>query len=146
MTRHSSDGDGTELSRETIQQLEETIFSARNFVEPSPDMRPRTLEQAKDAYRNHVWANRIVVTALGCMFLWSIAATSLRYLGQHRDKLTGPFPEELEQRASRYPSQDRYGTDWRLVEAFQQERSLQKQDSKERLMQAPRISSTKSTF
>jgi hypothetical protein len=146
MAKQVGDGDSFQLDNEAIRELEETIFSARNFVVPSPDLRPRTLEQARDAHRIHVWANRIAVAAFGCMFLWSIAIIATRHLGQYRDKLTGPFPDELEQRAARYPSHDRYGTQWRLVEAFQQERSLQTEDSSVRTMRGPQPGSAKDTF
>ncbi len=124
MTRHSNEDREPELNQEITRQLEETIFSARNFVVPSPDLRPRTLEQAKEAYKNHMWANRIAVTVLGCMFLWSVTTVTTRFLGQYRGKLSGPFPEEIQQRAASYPRYDSYGTPWHLVEVFQQERSL----------------------
>ncbi len=77
------------------------------------------------------------------MLFWSVAATSMRYLGKHRDKIAGPFPEELELRAERYPGQDRYGTQWRLVEAFQQERSLEVRDHNGQAFQSPDFSSPK---
>ncbi len=39
MSKRSINGDGPELSSQEARELEEIIFSARNFVVPSPDLR-----------------------------------------------------------------------------------------------------------
>ena len=108
----------------SLRQLEAAIFSARNFVQPSPDLRPRTLEQARDASRIHTWSNRLTVTVLAAMLIWSSVITVMRDLGKHREKIAGPFPQEIEQRAQSYPNRYPYSPEWRMVDAFQEERSV----------------------
>ena len=109
---------------ESIEQLEATLFAARNYVTPSSDLRPRTLEQARHTTRTQNWANRLTLITLASMLLWSVTLPLLRELSVHRDKLSGPFPAEIEQAAQDYADQHRYEAQWGLVEAFRDARQL----------------------
>ena len=113
-----------ELDPQTLEQLEATLFAARDFVIPSDDLRPRTLEQARQSRRIQSWANRLTLVTLGCMLLWSMAMPMLRELGSQRDKISGPFPAEIERAAQVYADEHRYEAQWGLVEAFRDARQL----------------------
>lgn len=109
---------------ESFEQLEATLFAARDYVTPSSDLRPRTLEQARHATRAQGWANRLTLITLGSMLLWSVTMPLLRELSSHRDKLSGPFPAEIERAAQDYADLHRYEAQWGLVEAFRDARQL----------------------
>ena len=113
-----------ELDPQTLEQLEATLFAARDYVIPSDDLRPRTLEQSRQATRIQSWANRLTLVTLGCMLLWSMAMPMLRELGSQRDKISGPFPAEIERAAQVYADEHRYEAQWGLVEAFRDARQL----------------------
>ncbi len=117
MSRHEDD-------LESLEPLEATLFAARDYVAPSSDLRPRTLEQARHATRVQDWANRLTLITLGSMLLWSVTLPLLRELSVHRDKLSGPFPAEIERVAQDYADQHRYEAQWGLVEAFRDARQL----------------------
>lgn len=108
----------------SLEQLEATLFAARDYVTPSSDLRPRTLEQARHTTRTQSWANRLTLIMLGSMLLWSVTMPLLRELSLHRDKLSGPFPAEIERAAQDYADQHRYEAQWGLVEAFRDARQL----------------------
>lgn len=111
-----------ELDRQAVERLEATLFAARDYVTPAADLRPRTLEQARTANRTQRWANRLTLLTLGSMLLWSLLVPLLRELGAHRDKLTGPFPADIEQAAQDYVDEHRYEAQWGMVEAFRDAR------------------------
>lgn len=113
-----------EVDPELIEPLEATLFAARDYVVPSSDLRPRTLEQARHTTRGQDWANRLTLITLASMLLWGVAIPLLRELSLQRDKLSGPFPAELERAAQDYAEQHRYEAQWGLVEAFRDARQL----------------------
>ncbi len=119
-----------ELDREAVERLEAALFAARDYVTPAPDLRPRTLEQARTANRAQRWANRLTLFTLGSMLLWSLLVPMLRELGAHRDRLTGPFPEEIEQAAQRYVDEHRYEAHWGMVEAFRDARQTRMSEAR----------------
>lgn len=135
----SSNDNLPDFDADSMRQLEEAIFSARDFVRPSTDLRPRTLEQARDASRIHTWSNRLTVTVLAAMLIWSTLITVMRDLGKHREKIAGPFPQEIEQRAESYPHQYPYSPEWRMVDAFQEERNVHGRSKEARRIETRRI-------
>ncbi|MEO8270545.1 MAG: hypothetical protein ABI557_12550 [Aureliella sp.] len=113
-----------EVDFESFEQLEARLFAARDYVIPSSDLRPRTLEQARHTTRGQDWANRLTLITLASMLLWSVTMPLLRELSLQRDKLSGPFPAEIERAAQDYADQHRYEAQWGLVEAFRDARQL----------------------
>src|SRR5690606_21372188 len=97
---------------ELMEQLEAKLFAAGGYVVPSDDLRPRTLEQARHATRGQNWANRLTLITLGSMLLWGGAIPLLRELSLQREKISGPFPAELERAAQDYAEQHRYEAQW----------------------------------
>ncbi len=114
-----------DLNPEQIRYLEETIFSARNYVRPTDDLRPRTLEAAKESNRLQTNANRLVVGVLGVLLVWSVLVSAASALSIYRDRIAGPFPVEIQQAAERYSAGNHYEIQWGMVDAFQDSRSLE---------------------
>lgn len=115
-----------ELELEQIQQLEATLFAARNFVRPSDDLRPRTLEMARESTTWQIHANRLAGGLLCILLVWSSLLAVSSGLAVYRKQLVGPFPAEIENAAVHNPTNNPYQRDWGLVDAFQESRSLQK--------------------
>lgn len=118
MSRHSLDSD-------QLQQLEATIFAARNFVVPTEDLRPRTLSLAKETGRIQRIANRSALSVTSIMLVWLLAMPFLSKLSRYRDSLRGPMPVEIEHAAHVYSLKHRYEPGWGLVDAFQDSRKLE---------------------
>jgi len=117
------------LDSEQIQQLEATIFAARNFVVPTEDLRPRTLSLAKETSRIQRIANRSAITVTSIMLVWLLAVPVLRSMALYRDSLSGPMSAEIEQTAQSLAIEHRYEPGWGLVDAFQDSRKLELEDS-----------------
>ncbi len=109
---------------EGLLRLEQAIFEARDFVTPSNDLRPRTLEQAKQVASTQGWANRLTLATLAGMLVWCISVPLLQIVSQHRERLSAPFADEILQAAQEYDEQHRYEPQWGMVEVFREARQL----------------------
>lgn len=112
------------LAPDQIQQLEATIFAARNFVVPTEDLRPRTLAAAKESCRIQRVANRTALTLTSIMLVWLLALPIVRGVASYQEQLRGPSPAEIEQTAHSLTLEHRYEPGWGLVDAFQDSRKL----------------------
>ena len=112
------------LDRPKLQALEEMIASARNYVTPSDDLRPQTLETAREESRLQNAANRLLLTGLSCLLVWCILAVFFRKAGDYREHVTGPFPEQIERTAESYRVEKHYEPGWGMVDAFRDERGI----------------------
>jgi hypothetical protein len=116
------------LDSDQIQQLEATIFAARNFVVPTEDLRPRTLSLAKETSLIQQIANRSAITVTSIMLVWLLAVPVLRSMALYRDSLRGPMSAEIEHAAQVLTLEHRYEPGWGLVDAFQDSRKLELED------------------
>lgn len=121
-----------QLDPDQIQQLEATIFAARNFVVPTEDLRPRTLAAAKESCRIQRVANRTAVTLTSIMLVWVLALPIVRGVASYQAQLRGPSPAEIERTAQALTLEHRYEPGWGLVDAFQDSRKLAIEKSSER--------------
>ena len=106
------------------------IFAARHYVRPSDDLRPRTLEAAREQGVQRHYLRRLSLYAAALLMSWLVALPTARALSELRTRIVAPLPAELQQIALELSDQKRYGIDWGLVEAFEQTRSLRVLDSR----------------
>ncbi|MEM7475019.1 MAG: hypothetical protein AAF483_08500 [Planctomycetota bacterium] len=111
------------LSQE-LQDLEELISEAQDYVVPSEELRPELLEVARQHAKLWKIARAGALTAAGLVLIWGIVVPAVGSLSKYRDQVTAPSSSEVEQMA-----QDRYqyyndDEDWSLVETFSEVRDL----------------------
>ena len=117
-TRHGSTEPGDWAA------LEATIRAAGKYVVPGDDLRPRTLEAARQwsaDRRGLRKLRRLMAAALVCSLL---SVQLVDYLRQ-RDNRIAPTPQEFRQRAMELASNANVGPHWGVVEAFSQLRRAQ---------------------
>ncbi len=113
-----------ERERAQIEKLELAIFAARNYVVASQDLRPRTLEAAKDHCGQHRRLRRIGISALAASLVWFMCAPAISTLSGYRSHFSGPSRSEMERTALELSKQKGYGPNWGLVEAFLKLRTI----------------------
>lgn len=102
----------------SFAEIESKIFSARNYVVPSDDLRPRTLEEAAEL-SVPINTFRKLATALAFVFVsWlAIEMVSSSYDRLH-DRLTAPFSQEVHSMAIEMSKKNSDGIGWGLVDVF----------------------------
>lgn len=111
------------IDDETIRSIEAMVMAAGDFVEPSRELRPQTLNEAKSLCRMQRVANHTAIATSLALALWCLYAFSSKYIEQVRDRLSGPFPSEIEATAQSYTEQRHYPIDWGVVDAFTESRT-----------------------
>ncbi len=113
-----------ERERAEIEKLELAIFAARNFVVASQDLRPRTLEAAKEYCSQQRRLRRIGISALAASLVWFTCAPAISTLSGYQSRFSGPSRSEMERTALELSKQKGYGPNWGLVEAFLKLRTI----------------------
>jgi hypothetical protein len=114
----------SKYEREKIKQLEQAIFRARDYVVPSPDLRPRTLEDAKDYCTQKRRVRRLGLSAAAACLVWLLFAPTFSSLSGYSGKFSGPTQMELEHTAIELSHSKGYGFNWGLVDAFLKLRNI----------------------
>jgi hypothetical protein len=113
-----------EDSHADLENLEKIIRAARHFVVPSDDLRPRTLEDARDLGQKRREIRRLGLTSILGIALWGFSFSVVNSAGAFRDAWVTPSGEELRRIAFELGSASQDSHDWGLVEVFDQIRSL----------------------
>lgn len=106
-------------SDDAFADLEQAIFSARNFVVPSDDLRPNVMEEAKENSLQRLGFRRLGILVMACLLVWLIAIPTARALSVMRSQMSAPSTKQVEQVAEELSTQNRYGPNWGLVDAFE---------------------------
>lgn len=106
-------------------RLERLILSAANFVQPSYDLRPRTVEAAREYCRDKRAEQRLGGFVLAVMLVLIISSPAMQYVDVLRTQSTGPSATEMEQIAIEYSERREIGSHFGLSEAFSQLRQFQ---------------------
>lgn len=104
------------------EQLESAVRAAGNYVQPSDDLRPKTLEAATHDRSQRIWARRLGSAALALVLL---VVTGLPGRILHSDALSsGSQSREIrqfdlhEQAATQRMLKAGWNSGWALLEAF----------------------------
>lgn len=122
--------DNTE--RGAFEDLERMIFAARDYAVPSEDLRPRTLEKARELGRFQFQLRRLSLCALIALLVWGAGIPVGRMVSSWRKEFVAPFPEDVHRAARELSARQNTSKDWGMVEAFQQIRDLAKPPAKPR--------------
>lgn len=120
MNKHS----GSFEENNELEKLERAIYAARNYVVPSDDLRPRTLETARNLTSEVRQVRRIRFAAVAGLLVWCAAAMLTNSANAFRDGLVAPFSDEMQSIAAEFSMKHHESFEWGLVEAFTHYRSL----------------------
>ena len=103
-----------------LADIEASIHAAGNYLRPSEDLRPRTLELAHQQNDDKRSGRRFqTVISVLVMFVLIIAPAAERW-GRSPGTLAGPSDAEIHAKAIQLAADSGIGTDWALFETFSQ--------------------------
>ena len=113
--------DQNKLSPEFLKLLEATVQSAGAYVVPSDNLRPHTLEAARDYNADRRGTYGLAKIALAMAILGCVSLPFIDRLASWRDKVTSPTSMQMLEIARK----KNVGIDWGLFEAFSELRQNQ---------------------
>ena len=119
----NQDGDFDEdgISPEILESLEATILAAGRYVVPSDNLRPHTLEAARDFDSDRRGTYQFARFVLAIAVCGCISLPVLDRLASWREKLASPTSLQMLEIAQK----KNVGIDWGLYEAFSELRQNQ---------------------
>ncbi len=117
----NDDFDDDGLSPEILESLEATIFAAGRFVVPSDNLRPHTLEAARDYDSDRRGTYQFARFFLAIAICGCISLPVLDRLASWREKMASPTSLQMLEIAQK----KNVGIDWGLFEAFSELRQNQ---------------------
>lgn len=114
--------DNASLDNVDVDELVQWIREAGDYVVPTPDLRPRVLEVARQVYNEHKQTWRVGLLAVAAMALWITLQPLTSWTTKAQAKWLSPSADELHSIASKIAAQTGCGSEWGLVEAFHSNR------------------------
>ncbi len=119
MVNRSSDDDSV------LVPVELLIRAAGNYVVPSDNLRPRTLEAARERAADRVGFYKLARLFLVLLFCSALSIPALDSLSAWHDRSVSPSAAEIQDQATRIGSEKGVGPHWGLYEAFNRLRNHQ---------------------
>lgn len=113
------------MSEEMVSVLESRIFSAGRYVVPSDELRPKTLEAARDKCSDRQTQHRLVRFAWVMLFCGCLSVPVVGHMEVWRNQLHFPDSSELDLQSMRIAREKGTTPQWGLQEAFTELRSVQ---------------------
>ncbi len=98
--------------------IESLIKSAGSYVVPSDNLRPRTLEAAREAAADRVGFFRLARLFLVLLFCSAVSFPALDRLSAWHERSVSPSAAEIQDQAAQLSTQKGIGPHWGLYEAF----------------------------
>ncbi|MBX3422072.1 MAG: hypothetical protein KF752_11015 [Pirellulaceae bacterium] len=105
---------------EDFADLERLVSSAKDFVVPSDDLRPRVVEAARDIDVRRAELTKLRNFGICMAGLWVSILGLFWVLAGYRDELSAPTSEQVQRQALEYSAYAGTNVDWALVETFRQ--------------------------
>ncbi|MDX1930066.1 MAG: hypothetical protein SFV81_26300 [Pirellulaceae bacterium] len=119
MTKRSNDDDSV------LVPVELLIRAAGNYVVPSDNLRPRTLEAARESVADRAGFFRLARLFLVLLFCSAVSIPALDRLAAWHDKSVSPSGAEIQNQANEFATEKGVGPHWGLYEAFKRLRNHQ---------------------
>jgi hypothetical protein len=119
VTKHASDDDSV------LVPVEFLIRAAGNYVVPSDNLRPRTLEAARESADDRAGFFRLARLFLVLLFCCAVSVPALDRLAAWHDKSVAPSGAEIQNQANQIATEKGVGPHWGLYEAFNRLRNHQ---------------------
>lgn len=108
----------TYRSDESREAIESMIRAAGQYVQPTEDLRPRTLEAARQYCGDRRAEQKLGSLAIAVLLLVSISSPAIRYAEMLQSTASGPSAAEMHHRAIAFETRPDVGSHWGLTEAF----------------------------
>lgn len=109
----------------SLEQIESVIRAAGQYVRPSEDLRPRTLEAAREHCNDRRAERKLGGFAIAVLLLVTVSPPAIQFVDVLRSTPSAPTAAEMHHRALDYGAQPNVGMHWGLAEAFTQLRRVQ---------------------
>ena len=109
----------------SLKQIESLVASAKNYVVPSDNLRPRILEAARANQSRWLSTRRMLQVAAVIFLCVLLTIPAQQRLDAWRRSTVSPTASELEQRAQQYADQPAIGHNWAMYEAYKNLRQHQ---------------------
>ena len=121
MSNDCAEAGNDEMSPELLKLLESTVLAAGQFVVPSDDLRPHTLEAARDYSADLIGTYKFAQFILAVFVFVTISLPIFGRLASWRDSVASPTSLQMHEIAMK----KNIGMDWGLFEAFSELRQSQ---------------------
>lgn len=103
---------------DSLRQIELMVASAKDYVAPSDNLRPRVIEAARSRYGFVMNSQRVLQVAAIVMLCVLLTIPLQQRLEDWRNAAFAPSTDEMEMQAQAYAEQPAVGHNWGLVEAY----------------------------
>lgn len=110
---------------QSMWQIESAIRAAGDYIQPSEDLRPRTLEAAREDCGDRRAELKLGVFAIAVLLLVTLSSPTIHYVDTIRTQSTAPSATEMQLRGLEFATDPHIGSNWGLSEAFTQLRRSQ---------------------
>ncbi len=107
-----------EASFDDFADIEAMIRDAGEYVNPSEDLRPATIERAKAIYTRMRRRERCLLGIAGILFIVASCFPLANGAAQWRQSVFAPSAEEMERQAMQTSADSPAGPNWAFYEAF----------------------------
>jgi hypothetical protein len=111
-----------------FEALEAKIRAAGNYVVPSDDLRPRTLEDAGELVVQRRWLKRLGFAWMMCTLVVGLSLVFVGAVNVYREAWVTPSGDDLQRIAFENSSTTNAEREWGLVEVFDRLRRLRFHD------------------
>ena len=115
-------------SNPEFEDLEKIIRAAGRYVMVSDDLRPRTLEDARDLGRQRREIRHLGLVSVLGVALWGLSFAFVSSANAYREAWVAPSGEDLQRLACEIGAMTNDSREWGLVEVFERLRSLRVHD------------------
>lgn len=119
MASRSNDDDSV------LVPIELLIRAAGSYVVPSDNLRPRTLEAARESAADRIGFYKLARLFLVLLFCSALSVPALDRLTAWHGKSVSPSVSEIQDQAARIATEKGVGPHWGLYEAFNRLRNQQ---------------------
>ncbi len=109
------------MSPEFLKKLEATVLAAGKFVVPSDDLRPHTLEAARNCFSDSRGGYKFAQFSLAVFIVVSVSLPVIGRLTSLSESLSAPTSAQMYETAMK----KNVGPDWGLYEAYNELRQSQ---------------------
>ncbi|MFK8113262.1 MAG: hypothetical protein AB8B91_13725 [Rubripirellula sp.] len=107
------------------ESVETIIRAAGDYVQPSDDLRPRTLQAARDLCGDRRAERKLGGLVIAILVVAFISSPVTQYVQALRSQTAPTSSAEMQERALVYSEQPGVGSNWAMAEAFSQLRRAQ---------------------
>ncbi|EMI21899.1 hypothetical protein RMSM_01183 [Rhodopirellula maiorica SM1] len=121
-SHHDAGFDGENHS---LHEIEQRVRAAGNYVRVSEDLRPRTLEAARNACDDTALERRVGGFFVCVLLMFCLASPFVELLGDYQSRFSGTTSGEVQRKAAELSQRSDIGPQWGMCEAFSQLRQSQ---------------------